>query len=121
MADPDEPLVTDLMFGTMIAFGADIVLLVGVAWALEYVSAAVFAAVTVLVVSFYGGWVAWRWWDLRGEESTERSPVAELKYRYANGEISEAEFERRLDTLIDEDERAERAREPVDRARERSK
>lgn len=121
MADPDEPLVTDLMFGTMIAFGADIVLLVGVAWALDYVSAAVFAVVTVLVVSFYGGWIAWRGWERRGVASTDRSPVEELKHRYANGEISEAELERRLDTLIDEEKRAEQARGPVDRAREPSK
>jgi uncharacterized membrane protein len=121
MPDPDEPLVTDLMLGTMIAFGADIVLILGFAWAAGWVSAALFATVTVLVVAFYGGWIGWRWRELDAAEDTERSPVEELKRRYANGELSEAEFERRLDTLIDGDDRAERAREPSDRVRERSK
>lgn len=121
MADPDEGIVTDLMLGSMIAFGADIIFIVGIASAAGYVSAASFAVVTVLIVAFYAGWILWRWSRLREADSTERSPVEELKYRYANGEISEAEFERKLDRLIDEPDPDERTAETIEPATERSK
>lgn len=41
-------------------------------------------------------------------ETTGRDPVATLKHRYAAGEIDEAEFERRLDRLLETDETAGR-------------
>jgi uncharacterized membrane protein len=46
------------------------------------------------------------------DERTEREsvdPVTTLQDRYAAGELSESEFESRLDRLIDANERAERA------------
>lgn len=53
--------------------------------------------------------------------ATERDdgPVALLQRRYANGEIPEAEFERRLDELLDADERSRASeRSTRDEARE---
>lgn len=121
MADPDDGIVTDLMLGSMIAFGADIVILVGFLWASGYVAAATFGVVTVLTVAFYAGWIGWRWRQLRAAESVERSPVEELKYRYANGEMTDEEFERRLDRLIDEPNPDESAPETIELSSERSK
>ncbi|WP_311170326.1 SHOCT domain-containing protein [Halobellus ordinarius] len=47
--------------------------------------------------------------ETRSRSDHERDAVAELKHQYASGAVSEAEFERRLETLIDppsdEDER----------------
>ena len=37
-------------------------------------------------------------------EITEEDPIAALKRRYASGELSESEFERRLDTLLEADD-----------------
>lgn len=46
-----------------------------------------------------------------GSESTgspeQRDPLEKLKQRYVEGEISEAEFEKRLETLLDADYQAE--------------
>lgn len=120
MADPDEGIVTDLMLGSMIAFGADIIFLVGFLWAVGYVSVTTFGVVTVLIVAFYAGWIGWRWKQIRAAEPADRSPVEELKYRYANGEISEEEFERRLERLIDEPDPDERTTETIERSTERS-
>lgn len=121
MVDPDEGIVTDLMLGSMIAFGADIVVLVGFLWAAGYVSATTFGIVTVLIVAFYAGWIGWRWRSLGEVEPSERSPVEELKYRYANGELSEEEFERRLDRIIDDPKPDERTADTFEISSERSK
>jgi hypothetical protein len=52
-------------------------------------------------------------------------PLARLKRRYADGELSDAEFEARLDTLLDADSRAESAedvrRSQAPQRRERSR
>ncbi|WP_435117640.1 SHOCT domain-containing protein [Halolamina sp. C58] len=45
------------------------------------------------------------------ESETADSPVATLRERYARGDLTEAEFERRLDTLL-ETEPAEQSTEP---------
>ncbi|RQG99977.1 SHOCT domain-containing protein [Natrarchaeobius oligotrophus] len=42
-------------------------------------------------------------------QRTDRDPVTKLQDRYAAGELSEAEFEEKLERLIDANERAERA------------
>jgi len=102
--DPEDGLVTDLMFGMMLVFGADIILLVGLLWILDATSATTFVTVTVAVVATFGGWIAWRWWQLRQLTSTDKTPLDELKHRYAAGEITDAEFERKLDQLVDADE-----------------
>ena len=49
--------------------------------------------------------------DADGASATAERPVAELRERYASGEIDEAEFERKLDRLLateDLDERFDR-------------
>ena len=105
--DPEEGLVTDLMLGLMVVFGVDIVALVGFMWLTNNVSTAVFGGVTALVVGGFGGWIGWRWRELRRLQSTDdpdRTALEELKHQYAAGEISEAAFERRLDRLVEVDE-----------------
>ena len=59
-------------------------------------------AMTVLTLSFFGGWLVLRWRRLRDdEEPTQPDPLETLKDRYAAGELSDEEFERRLDRLLD--------------------
>lgn len=99
--DSDESLISDEMIGYMVVFGLDFVLLAGLLWLVDLVSGAAFAAVTGLVVLVYIGWIAWRWHALRSDRSTETDPVETLKRRYAAGELSDEEFERRLDQLMD--------------------
>ena len=105
--DPEEGLVTDLMLGMMVVFGADIIAIVGFMWAYGHVSTPSFVATTGLIVGTFAAWIGWRWREIRRIESTddpERSPLEELKHRYAAGEIDDDEFERRLDRLVEVDE-----------------
>lgn len=44
-----------------------------------------------------------------GDDATEPDPVTDLQRRYAAGDLSEAEFEAKLDRVIDANERADRA------------
>lgn len=125
--DPDEGLVTDLMLAMMVVFGVDTVGIVGFMWLSGYVSTLVFVGVAGLVVGSFGCWIGWRWRAIRRIESAtdpERTPLDELKHRYAAGEISEATFERKLDRLVDIDMAGDRepfddaSETPVDRAEE---
>lgn len=109
--DPEEGLITDLMLGMFVVFGADIIALVGFMWVADYTSAAVFAGTTATILAAFGLWIGWRWNEIRKLQSTadpERTALAELKHQYATGEISEAEFERRLDRLVAVDETVEK-------------
>ncbi len=45
-------------------------------------------------------------------ESTPSDPVESLQHRYSTGRIDEAEFERRLDSLLEEDEGGGRRTDP---------
>lgn len=47
--------------------------------------------------------------EWRDSHATADDPVTTLQNRYAAGELSESEFETRLDQLIDANERADRA------------
>jgi hypothetical protein len=108
--DPEEGLITDFMLGLMVVFGADIIVLVGFLWLTGHVSTAVFVRTTGLIVAGFASWIVWRWRGIRRIESTDttdqpdRTPIDELKYQYAAGELSEVEFERKLDQLIETDE-----------------
>jgi uncharacterized membrane protein len=105
--DPEEGLVTDLMLGMFVVFGADIIALVGFMWLSGRTSAVVFGTTTAAILGGFGLWVGWRWNEIRKLQSTddpERTALDELKHQYAAGEISETEFERRLDRLVAVDE-----------------
>jgi|GEM_PF-632704 Predicted membrane protein len=102
--DPDEGLVTDLMIGLWFVIAADLMALTGFAWVGGYVSRALFVAVTVATNAVFAGWIGWRWHAIRRAQPADRSALEELKQQYAAGELSEQEFEHRLDTLIDTDD-----------------
>ena len=77
---------------------------------------AVLIALSVLVVGFFGLLITQ--YDIlpAGEDETEVDPVSTLQEEYAAGEISDAEFERRLDRIIESDRKAAQSDE-VDRER----
>jgi uncharacterized membrane protein len=54
--------------------------------------------------------------DTDGDPEDADDPVATLRERYARGDLTEAEFERRLDTLLE----TEGTEQPSDRDRERT-
>jgi uncharacterized membrane protein len=72
----------------------------------------------VFIVGFAGvlpaASVLANWYESRSaSESSTEQPIEALRTRYANGEISEAEFERRVETLIETEPGSETAqREP---------
>jgi len=99
MSDAEESLVTGEMLGLFVVFGADIVLLVVLLAVAGVVSAPVAGLVVAAVLAPYAGWLLARWWRLRDRQDPDA--VETLKQRYAAGELSEAEFERRLDTVLD--------------------
>lgn len=105
----DDALVTGEMVGLFFALGFDVVLIVGILWVFDYVSTTVLAAVTLLVVAVFGGWLLLRWLRLRGgidadgtpeSDGSEPDPVEKLKRRYARGELSDDEFEAGVDALL---------------------
>lgn len=106
MSTDSESVVTGEMLGAMVAFGVDTVFLVAILAVTGHVAPAVAGAVSAGVVAVFAAWMAVRWWRL-GDGGDETDPVEALKRRYANGEVSEAEFERRLDALMDADRRVE--------------
>jgi len=113
--DPEEGLITELMIGMMMVFGADIIALVALLWAGGYASTTLFVGVTAVVVAVYAVWIAWRWWQLRTlrADTADRTPLAELKHQYAAGELTESDFERKLDQLVEADERVDDETEPT--------
>jgi len=114
MVDPEEGLITDFMLGMMIVFGADIIALVALLWAGGLLSTTVFVGVTGAVVAVYAVWIGWRWWQRRQHhKKADRTPLDELKHQYAAGEITDAEFERKLDQLVEADERVDDETEPT--------
>lgn len=120
MTREDEPLVTGEFLGFFLVFGADIVLAAVLLALAGIVSGPVAVAVTALVLGVYGAWLGLRWRRLRdSEEPTESDPLETLRDRYAAGELSDEEFERRLDRLLDT-EREQRGS-VNERSKERSK
>ncbi|PSP78014.1 hypothetical protein BRC70_00555 [Halobacteriales archaeon QH_6_68_27] len=120
MTQADERLVTGEFLGFFLVFGADIVLAAVLLALAGIVSGPVAVAVTALVLGVYGAWLGLRWRRLRdSEEPTEPDPLETLRDRYAAGELSDEEFERRLDRLLDT-EREQRGS-VNERSKERSK
>lgn len=69
------------------------------------------ALAAVIALTLLVGWFLSRRLDAADSADDESAidPVTELQRRYAAGELSEAEFERKLDRLVESAERAERA------------
>jgi uncharacterized membrane protein len=107
-----------MMLGAFLAFGVDTIIIVGVLWYVGRISGETAGVVSAAVLVVFALWTFTRWVRFRwtgspdGEsvETTEdrdqRNPLKRLKQRYAEGEISDAEFEKQLDTLLDADSRA---------------
>jgi len=107
------------MVGAFVAFGVDTMVIGGVLWyvgRISGVTAAVVSATVVAVFALWLGtrWVRVRWTDRPDSETAERAesrerrePLEQLKQRYAEGEISDAEFEKQLDALLEADRRVE--------------
>jgi uncharacterized membrane protein len=123
------------MLGAFLALGVDTLVIVAALWYVGRLSSRVAGAVFAAVLSVFALWVGVRWLRLRlgrpeGEDPSpagadEDDPLARLKRRYADGELSDAEFEARLETLLDADSRAESAedvrRSQAPQRRERSR
>jgi len=69
------------------------------------------ALAAVIALTLLVGWFLSRRLDGgdSADDGSATDPVTELQRRYAAGELSEAEFERKLDRLVESAERAERA------------
>lgn len=122
MSRSDSRIVTGMMLGAFLAFGVDTILIVGALWYVGQISAETTGVVSAAVLIVFAlwifiRWVRFRWADRLDTESVERAdgrdqrdPLEQLKQRYAEGKISDAEFEKQLDTLLDADRRAESSR-----------
>jgi uncharacterized membrane protein len=118
------------MLGAFLAFGADTLVVVAALWYVGRLSDTVASAVAVAVVFVFAAWVVGRWARLRllrrpggdrGVDDEESEPLDRLKQRYANGELSDAEFEAQLDRLLDADRRAESTNETAPRQVDQSR
>jgi len=115
----DPRIVTGMMLGVFLAFGVDTIILVGVLWYIGRISGVIAGVVSAAVLVVFVLWMVTRWirfrWtdrlDSEGAENAEsraqRTPLEKLKHRYAEGEISDGEFEKQLDALLDADDQAE--------------
>ena len=105
--------------GVFLAFGVDTIIIIGVLWYVGRISGATASVVSATVLVVFALWMFIRWarfrWtdhlDSEGVENVEsrdqRTPLEQLKHRYAEGEISDADFEKQLDTLLNADRQAE--------------
>ncbi|WP_331235418.1 SHOCT domain-containing protein [Natronorarus salvus] len=85
---------------------ADIVIIAALLFAGPIYAVAITA---LLVVSVFLVWYLMERTGGDEESAREPDPVTRLQARYAAGDLTEREFEERLDRLIDANERAERA------------
>lgn len=123
MSRSQKPLITKEMIGLFVVFGADLILLVVLLAAVGVMAWSNAAAVSLFVLAGFGGWIGIRWYLRRSalpesentrkrserspEAETESDPLEALKRRYAAGELSDDEFEEKLDRLLDSDRLAE--------------
>jgi len=116
----DNPLVAAIaiVFGGPIAIGALSVLLVPVFILAEANAVLGFAAFAVLLVMSGIGLQ-----QLRGNDEAEPTdtvdPVTELEGRYVRGELDDAEFERRLDKIVETEAEINRGSNGAEHARPR--
>lgn len=103
------------MVGAFVAFGADLMLLVVALSAVGVISWGFTAVISALVFGFFGAWVRKRWRRLLSTDA-EADPHETLKARYAAGELSDAEFEEKLDTLLDSDRKVDAETVDTDRS-----
>ena len=99
MSQEAEPLITHEMLGLFVVFGADIILFVVLLGVGGVISLWTTGLVTGAVLAVYGVWVLLRWRRLRRDDTVD--PVETLKQRYAAGELTDAEFEHRLSSVLD--------------------
>lgn len=99
-----EKLLTGEMIGLFAVFGSDSIVLVVLLAAGGVAPLWVAGLVTAVVLGVFAMWVLVRWWRLTSSEDVDA--VETLKQRYAAGELSEAEFEHRLDRALDTPEKA---------------
>jgi uncharacterized membrane protein len=109
------------MLGAFLAFGVDTIVIVGGLWYVNRLPGSTAVSVSVAILLVFALWIFGRWVRLRRMDHSERTdsetedsrqrrnPLERLKQQYAEGEISDDEFEKRLDTLLDADRRAESA------------
>lgn len=120
MRRQEEPLVTREMIGLFVVFGADFILLFLLLAAVGVVGWSTAVLITILVFAVFGGWVGARWYARqsrpgrdRQAENTKRetgsgqTPLETLKERYAAGELSDEQFEEKLEALMDSKRRLE--------------
>lgn len=123
MSRSEEPLITKEMIGLFVVFGADLILLVVLLAAVGVMAWSSAAFVSLFVLAGFGGWIGIRWYmrqtelvdsekaqqrDERPQEAKANAdPLETLKGRYAAGELSDDEFEEKLDRLLDSDRLAE--------------
>ena len=112
-------IVTGMMLGAFLAFGVDTILIVGVLWYVGRLPGETAGGVSAAVLGVFALWICGRWVHLRWtdrldsgnvertDSHDQRDPLDQLKQRYAEGEISDAEFEKQLDTSLDADRQAE--------------
>lgn len=118
------------MLGAFLALGVDTLVIVAALWHVGRLSGRVAGATAIAVLSVFALWVGVRWLRLRttktqrdsdADEGEDPDPLDRLKQRYADGELSDAEFEARLETLLDADSRADVADDATTRRLERSR
>lgn len=114
-ASGDEQVITKEMIGLFIVFGGDVILLVVLLAAVDVLSWTAALGISGIILTFFGSWAAYRWRRIRvpepstdaDQESSDDTPLETLKSRYAAGELSDEEFEAKLDQLMDSERQRE--------------
>lgn len=116
------------MVGLFVVAGADVILLVVLLAAVGVTSWAAALGISAFILAVFGAWVFVRWRRIRpGNERTnsrgtveaatsaDADPLEMLKRRYAAGNLTDREFEEKLDRLLESDEQLDAALETRER------
>lgn len=93
----DESVFTTEMLGVFLVIG-DGALLASLLWTFGEVSWIWPTVTTAVTVAVFAGWAAVRWRRLHRAAHTD--PTEALKRQYAAGELTDEEFEARLETVL---------------------